>query len=104
MDSPDDFIGPVNIGNPGEFTILQLAQKVIELTHSKSKLVYLPLPQDDPIQRQPDINLAKEKLNWQPTVNLEDGLIKTIKYFDNLLKEQWKELFSQAGLAQDYTP
>lgn len=88
MNSPDDFIGPVNIGNPGEFTILQLAQKVIELTHSKSKLVYLPLPQDDPIQRQPDISLAKEKLNWQPTVNLEAGLIKTIEYFDNLLKKQ----------------
>jgi UDP-glucuronate decarboxylase len=88
MDSPDDFIGPVNIGNPGEFTILQLAQKVIELTHSKSKLVYLPLPQDDPIQRQPDISLAKEKLNWQPTVNLEAGLLKTINYFDTLLKEQ----------------
>ncbi|HEX2933979.1 MAG TPA: UDP-glucuronic acid decarboxylase family protein [Bacteroidales bacterium] len=88
MDSPDDFIGPVNIGNPGEFTILQLAQKVIELTHSQSKLVYLPLPQDDPIQRQPDIRLAKEKLNWQPTVNLEDGLIKTINYFDKLLKER----------------
>ncbi len=88
MDSPDDFIGPVNIGNPGEFTILQLAQKVIELTHSKSKLVYLPLPQDDPIQRQPDISLAKEKLNWQPIVNLEAGLIKTINYFDTLLKQQ----------------
>lgn len=86
MGSPDDFIGPVNIGNPGEFTILQLAQKVIELTHSKSQLIYLPLPQDDPIQRQPDISLAKDKLNWQPTVNLEDGLIKTIDYFDNLLK------------------
>ncbi len=88
MDSSDDFIGPVNIGNPGEFTILQLAQKVISLTNSKSKLVYLPLPQDDPIQRQPDISLAKEKLNWQPTVNLQDGLIKTINYFETLLKQK----------------
>jgi UDP-glucuronate decarboxylase len=87
MNSADTFIGPVNIGNPGEFTIHQLAQKVIELTRSHSKLVYLPLPQDDPIQRKPDIQLAQKELGWYPTVNLEDGLIRTINYFDNLLKQ-----------------
>ncbi len=81
----EDFIGPVNIGNPGEFTILELAEKVIELTNSRSKIIYLPLPQDDPLQRKPDISLAKEKLNWSPKVNLEDGLIKTINYFDKLI-------------------
>lgn len=81
MDSPDDFTGPVNLGNPAEFSILQLAEKVIELTGSKSKIVFKPLPPDDPAQRQPDITLAKEKLNWQLTVPLEDGLKKTIEYF-----------------------
>ncbi len=87
MDSPEDFTGPVNIGNPGEFTILELAQKVIELTGSKSKIVFKPLPSDDPMQRKPDITLAKEKLNWEPRISLEEGLKKTIEYFDNLLKE-----------------
>jgi UDP-glucuronate decarboxylase len=87
MGTPENFIGPINIGNPGEFTILQLAQKIIELTNSKSKLVYLPLPQDDPIQRQPDITLAQDKLKWQPNISLEKGLIKTINYFDNLIKQ-----------------
>jgi UDP-glucuronate decarboxylase len=77
--------GPVNLGNPGEFTILELAQKTIELTGSSSKLVYRPLPQDDPMQRQPDITLAQTKLNWRPTVHLEEGLRKTIAYFDQLL-------------------
>lgn len=86
MGTDDNFIGPVNIGNPGEFTILQLAEKVIELTNSKSKLVNKPLPKDDPIQRQPDITLAKNKLNWEPKVNLTDGLLKTINYFDQKLK------------------
>lgn len=85
MNSPDDFTGPVNVGNPGEFTILQLAQKVIELTGSSSRLVFMPLPQDDPIQRQPDISLAKEKLGWEPKVSLDEGLAKTIAYFQNLL-------------------
>ncbi len=84
MNTPD-FIGPVNVGNPGEFTIKQLADKVVEMTGSKSKLVYLPLPEDDPIQRQPDIALAKEKLGWQPIVPLENGLEKTIAYFKNKL-------------------
>lgn len=87
MNSRDGFVGPVNIGNPTEFTMLGLAQKVIELTNSKSKLVYLPLPQDDPLQRKPVIDLAKKELNgWEPKVQLEEGLIKTIGYFDNLLR------------------
>lgn len=86
MKSPDDFTGPVNIGNPDEFQILELAQKVIEMTNSKSKIIYKPLPQDDPLQRKPNISLAKEKLNWQPKIKLEQGLEKTIEYFDNLLK------------------
>lgn len=88
MATEDEFIGPVNIGNPGEFTILQLAEKVIELTASRSKIVYVPLPSDDPMQRKPDISLAKEKLNWQPTICLEEGLRKTIAYFDALLSNQ----------------
>lgn len=85
MNSSDDFTGPVNVGNPGEFTILQLAEKIIRMTGSKSKLVYQTLPQDDPIQRKPDISLAKTKLNWEPTISLEDGLTKTIIYFKSIL-------------------
>ena len=81
MKTEEGYSGPVNTGNPGEFTIMQLAEKVIELTGSKSKLEYLPLPQDDPRQRQPDIRLAKEKLGWDPRVDLQEGLAKTIKYF-----------------------
>ena len=87
MKSPNDFTGPVNIGNPYEFQIIELAQKVIEMTNSKSKIVYMPLPQDDPLQRKPDISLAKEKLDWEPKIKLEQGLKKTIKYFDELLKK-----------------
>ena len=86
MGTGDEFLGPVNIGNPGEFTIKELAEMVIDLTGSKSKIVYRPLPQDDPLQRRPDITLAKEKLNWEPKIKLETGLKKTIEYFDNLLK------------------
>lgn len=81
------FIGPVNIGNPNEFTILELAKKVIELTGSRSKIKYIPLPSDDPTQRKPDISLAKEKLSWQPTIQLNKGLTKTIGYFDATLRE-----------------
>lgn len=81
MMNTEDFPGPVNLGNPGEFTILELAEKVIKLTGSKSKIVYKPLPQDDPMQRQPDISLAKEKLGWEPKINLEEGLKRTIDYF-----------------------
>lgn len=83
----EEIIGPVNMGNPGEFTILELAQKVIAQTGSSSKIIYEPLPQDDPKQRQPDIQLAREKLNWEPTLNLEEGLKPTIEYFDQLLSE-----------------
>ncbi|HEX3869036.1 MAG TPA: UDP-glucuronic acid decarboxylase family protein [Pirellulales bacterium] len=81
MNGPDDFIGPVNLGNPGEFTILELATMVIEMTGSKSKLVHKPLPADDPTQRRPDITLAGEKLDWAPTVPLREGLRKTIDWF-----------------------
>lgn len=84
MSTVSEFTGPVNIGNPGEFTMLELAQKIIELTGSRSSLVYQPLPSDDPRQRQPDITLAREKLGWEPKVQLEEGLIKTIEYFKTL--------------------
>jgi UDP-glucuronate decarboxylase len=86
MESPDEFIGPVNLGNPVEFSILELAEKLIHLTGSKSKIVFKPLPSDDPRQRQPDISLAKEKLGWNPTIPLEDGLVKTIEYFTEMVK------------------
>ena len=85
MDSRDDFTGPVNLGNPSEFTIRELAEKVIELTGSRSQLVFEPLPSDDPTQRCPDISLAKTELGWEPTVPLAEGLGKTIAYFENLL-------------------
>jgi UDP-glucuronate decarboxylase len=87
MNSPDEVTGPVNIGNPGEFTMLELAEKVIALSGSKSKLEFKPLPADDPKQRQPDITLAKNVLNWQPTINLDEGLTKTIAYFKALLQK-----------------
>jgi len=87
MASSDDVTGPINLGNPGEFTMLELAENVIELTGSKSKLVFEPLPADDPKQRKPDITLAKEKLGWEPTVPLREGLARTIEYFDHLLKQ-----------------
>ncbi len=86
MASPDDFTGPVNTGNPIEFTIKELAEKIIDLIGSSSTLVYKPLPSDDPIQRRPDISLAKEKLGWEPGIQLTEGLQKTIPYFENLLK------------------
>jgi len=85
MQTPDDFTGPVNLGNPNEFTILQLADKVIELTGSRSTLEFRPLPSDDPMQRQPDISLAKTALGWQPKILLEEGIGKTIDYFRTLL-------------------
>ncbi|NOZ68557.1 MAG: NAD-dependent epimerase/dehydratase family protein, partial [Deferribacteres bacterium] len=87
MDTPDDFTGPVNLGNPDEFTILELAEKVIELTGTKSRIVFKPLPYDDPTQRQPDIRLAKKKLKWKPKVKLEDGLKETINYFRKLIND-----------------
>jgi UDP-glucuronate decarboxylase len=85
MDSPEGFTGPVNIGNPGEFTMLELAELVIKLSLARSKIVHRPLPQDDPRQRRPDISLAKEKLGWEPKVPLEEGLKRTIAYFKELL-------------------
>jgi UDP-glucuronate decarboxylase len=87
MNSPSDFTGPVNIGNPGEFTMLELAEKVLALTGSRSRIEFFPLPQDDPRQRQPNIDLAKEKLDWSPSVCLEDGLKETIAYFRQLFEE-----------------
>ena len=85
MNSEKGFTGPVNIGNPGEFTMLQLAEMVLKLSNSKSKIIYQPLPTDDPKQRQPNIDLAKAKLGWQPKVNLEDGLKETIAYFKRMI-------------------
>jgi UDP-glucuronate decarboxylase len=85
MNTPDDFTGPINIGNPREFTVLQLAEEVLKLTGSKSNLVFRPLPSDDPRQRQPDIRVAKEVLSWRPSIELEEGLRKTIKYFQTTL-------------------
>jgi UDP-glucuronate decarboxylase len=87
MNSADEFYGPVNLGNPGEFTILQLAQTVIKLTKSNSEIEFHPLPADDPTQRKPDITLAQKKLGWEPKVILEEGLIHTIEYFRNALKK-----------------
>ena len=81
MDTPDEFTGPVNIGNPSEFTIRELAEKVIALTETKSKIIFKSLPSDDPMQRCPDIRLAKEELRWSPKISLEEGLVKTIQYF-----------------------
>lgn len=87
MNGPDDFVGPVNLGNPSEFTIRELAQKVIELTGSHSRIVYLPLPQDDPERRKPDISLAMQKLDWRPVVPLEEGLMRTIEFFRERLAD-----------------
>ena len=86
MHSEDDFTGPVNLGNPVEFTMVELAEQVKELTNSKAEIKYEPLPEDDPKQRQPDITLAREKLGWEPKVELREGLEKTIAYFSDLLK------------------
>jgi len=87
MKGPDDFIGPVNLGNPRESSILELAEMIIRLTGSKSKIVFNPLPQDDPLQRQPDNTLAKEKLQWEPSIDIEQGLKKTIEYFRGALAD-----------------
>ncbi len=87
MNSDDSLTGPVNVGNPGEFTILELAEKVIDMTGSSSTLEYRPLPEDDPVRRQPDISIARRELGWEPATSLEQGLKPTIAYFDNILKE-----------------
>ena len=87
MNTDSDFLGPVNIGNPIEFTMVELAENILDITNSKSKLIYLPLPKDDPKQRKPDISLAKEKLSgWEPKIQLKEGLVKTIAYFESLIK------------------
>lgn len=86
MGSRDGFTGPVNIGNPGEFTMLELAEKIIAITGSQSKITFHPLPQDDPMQRQPDITLAKKELGWAPTIVLDEGLVKTIDYFKRAIR------------------
>ena len=86
MNSRDDFFGPVNIGNPGEFSMLELAEKVIQMTGSKSKIIFQPLPEDDPMQRKPDITLAKKELNWEPKVHLDEGLKRTIDFFKTVVK------------------
>jgi UDP-glucuronate decarboxylase len=85
MASPKEFVGPVNMGNPGEFTMIELAETVLRLTKSKSQLNFMPLPKDDPKQRQPDISLAKKELNWEPTIALEEGLRETIEYFKRII-------------------
>lgn len=85
MDTPEEITGPINIGNPGEFTIKELAEEVIDLVNSKSKLIYQPLPMNDPLQRKPDITKAKEILNWEPKIQLREGLVKTIEYFDSII-------------------
>ena len=87
MDTPPDFTGPVNIGNPTEFTILELAAHIIEMTGARSRIVHMPLPEDDPRQRRPDISRAKELLPWTPRTSLKEGLFHTISYFDKLLTD-----------------
>ena len=86
MATGEDFIGPINLGNPKEFTMLELAEMVLRLTNSKSKIVFYPLPSDDPTQRKPDISFARKELSWEPTIKLEDGLKETIRYFRNILQ------------------
>jgi UDP-glucuronate decarboxylase len=88
MNAPEEVTGPINMGNPVEFTILELAKKVIALTGSSSKIVRLPLPEDDPKQRKPDIQRARDTLGWEPAIGLEDGLTRTIEYFQTLLSQQ----------------
>lgn len=91
MESNDEITGPINIGNPGEFTILELAEKVLSLTGSSSELIHAPLPENDPKVRRPDISLARTVLNWSPTIPLQDGLIPTIQYFKEVIQKQWKD-------------
>ena len=90
MMDQNEISGPINLGNPSEYKILELAEKIIEMTRSNSKIIFKPLPLDDPEQRQPDISLAKEKLVWEPRIKLDKGLKKTINYFDNLVRHSSK--------------
>jgi UDP-glucuronate decarboxylase len=87
MESPEPVTGPINLGNPGEFTILELAQKVLNLTGSRSKLVFRPLPENDPTQRRPDIGKAKELLGWEPRVSLDEGLARAIPFFEQFMRD-----------------
>jgi UDP-glucuronate decarboxylase len=98
MNSPENITGPINIGNPNEFTIRELAEKVIDITGSKSKIVERPLPEDDPKQRQPNIDLAEKLLGWHPTINLNEGLKRTVAYFEALLREHGKTITSDKRL------
>jgi len=91
MNGPDSFIGPVNIGNSGEFTMLELVQLVIEMTASKAKITHMPRQKDDPSQRRPDITLAKKNLNWEPKVSLKEGLSKTIDFFRTIDLKQYRK-------------
>ena len=102
MNTSDDFTGPMNLGNPGEFTILELAELIVDLTNSNSEIVFKPLPQDDPVRRQPDISLAKEKLGWSPKIKLREGLIESIRYFDDLLIQDGKSANFHESLAKAY--
>lgn len=88
MNGREDFVGPVNLGNPKEFNILELSRKMIKLTNSKSKIIYKPLPEDDLKQRQPNIELAKKELKWEPKIPFEEGIKKTINYFERLLSNE----------------
>jgi UDP-glucuronate decarboxylase len=87
MNTSDEIIGPINLGNPSEFKVIELAELIIDLTNSKSEIIHLPLPEDDPIRRQPDISKAKSILEWQPKISLKEGLVKTIEYFERLMIE-----------------
>jgi len=99
MMNQDEHIGPINTGNPNEFTIMQLAQKVIALSGSKSKIIQLPLPADDPKQRRPDITLARQVLGWEPKIQLDEGLGKTIEYFRNLDMRRYKKPTTHTAFA-----
>ena len=90
MNSGDDFIGPVNIGNPSEFTMLELAELIKAKTNSDSEMVHKPLPVNDPTQRKPDITIAKEQLGWEPTIDLETGITKTVAYFSSIVGKSFK--------------
>jgi UDP-glucuronate decarboxylase len=92
MDTPDSVTGPINLGNPGEFTIAELAERVLELTGSRSEIRRLPLPADDPVRRRPDITLARKTLDWEPRISLAEGLPRTIEYFDDLLQRRGRAL------------
>jgi UDP-glucuronate decarboxylase len=100
MVSSNEITGPINIGNPNEFTILQLAEAVIRLANSKSELVRMPLPQDDPRQRRPDITQARQMLGWEPTIQLDEGILKTIKYFDELIRASGQRKYSFGPIGQ----